>query len=211
VSAIRKARSQIHLSFDLWTSPNYKAVIGIVGHWTAEDYSLKTVLLAIREIHGPHNGYNIGTKVFEVIQEYGFASKVGYCVTDNATNNETALKVLAQSLLEIHSVTYDVSSHRLHCLSHIINLVVKALLFGSSIPSDTFPANMNGGSEHGYTGALNRLHNVVRHIRITPQWRHIYYSEQAASLESCSDFMVVADNATRWNSTYTMVKSALLL
>ena len=211
ISAIAKARSRIHLSFDLWTSPNYKAVIGIVGHWTAEDYSLKTVLLAIREIHGPHNGYNIGTKIFEVIEEYGFASKVGYCVTDNATNNDTALKVLAESLLEIHSIIYDVDSHRLRCLGHIINLVVKALLFESSISADTSPPNVLSGSGDGYTGALRKLHNVVHHIRITPQRRHIYYSEQAASLESCSDFMVVADNATRWNSTYTMVKSALLL
>ena len=169
VSAIGKAQSQIHLSFDLWTSPNYKVIIGIVGHWTAEDYSLKTVLLAIREIHGPHNGYNIGMKVFEVIQEYGFACEVGYCVTDNATNNNTALKVLAESLLEIYSVTYDISSYRLRCLSYIINLVVKALLFRSSMQPNTIPLDMNGGSENGYTGALNRLHTIVCHICITPQ------------------------------------------
>jgi len=40
VSAIEKARSRIYLSFDLWTSSNYKAIIGIVGHWTTEDYLL---------------------------------------------------------------------------------------------------------------------------------------------------------------------------
>ena len=30
---LREARSNIHLSFDLWTSPNYYAIIAIVAHY----------------------------------------------------------------------------------------------------------------------------------------------------------------------------------
>ena len=41
------ARSRIHLSYDLWTSPNHKAMIAIVAHWASEDYEVKTALLAI--------------------------------------------------------------------------------------------------------------------------------------------------------------------
>jgi hypothetical protein len=41
------ARSRIHISYDLWISPNHKAMIAIVAHWTAEDYEVNTALLAI--------------------------------------------------------------------------------------------------------------------------------------------------------------------
>jgi hypothetical protein len=211
IAAMNKARSRIHLSFDLWTSPNYKALLGIVGHWTAEDLSLKTVLLAMREVQGMHTGNTIGTKIFEVIQEYHIVSLLGYSTTDNASNNDTALTTLAELIQEIYFIEYDVASHRLRCLGHIVNLVVKELLFGSRSRRDMDSVEEDTVNNDLYSGALKKLHAIVRHIRITPQRRYLFYSDQAATLESCPDFMVVADNATRWNSTYKMVERALVL
>ena len=43
------AQSEIYYSFDLWTSSNYKAMLAVIGHWTAADSLLKTVLLGIRK------------------------------------------------------------------------------------------------------------------------------------------------------------------
>jgi hypothetical protein len=37
----------------------------------------------------------------------------------------------------------------------------------------------------------------------------LFLGEQAASLSQSPDFMVVADNATRWNSQYNMITAAL--
>ena len=64
------ARSRIHISYDLWTSPNHKAMIAIVAHWTAEDYEVKSALLVIREVHGEHTGENIANVVYPVMKEY---------------------------------------------------------------------------------------------------------------------------------------------
>lgn len=33
---LRRSKSQIHFSFDLWTSPNHLALLGIVAHWIDE-------------------------------------------------------------------------------------------------------------------------------------------------------------------------------
>ena len=190
VTAIAKAQSHIHLSFDLWTSPNYKSLIAIIGHWTASDLSLKTVLLAIREIDGSHSGENIGGKVFEVIQEYGVVPNLGYCVLDNASNNDTALNIIAKLMFESYNIIYDVPSHRLRCLGHIVNLVVKSLLFGDKSQytvgyvNDIVPDDM-------YNGTLYKLHVVINHIRITPQRRHLYYSEHAATLGSSPEFRII--------------------
>jgi len=49
---------------------------------------------------------------------------------------------------------YDVRSHRLRCLGHIINLVVKELLFGNhTIENDADPDNI-------YSGALYKLQKL---------------------------------------------------
>ena len=53
------ARSKIHLSFDLSTSPNCKALIAITAHWTSNDYKVEATLLAIRELEEEHTGENI--------------------------------------------------------------------------------------------------------------------------------------------------------
>ena len=46
---------------------------------------------------------------------------------DNATNNDSALKALAKSIPSL-----DVRESRLRCFGHIVNLVVKAILYGES-------------------------------------------------------------------------------
>jgi hypothetical protein len=89
------ARSRIHISYDLWTSPNHKAIIAIVAHWTAEDYEVKSALLAIREVHG-HSGENISNVVYPVMKEYDIHSRFGYFVGDNASNNDTSVEWLDQ-------------------------------------------------------------------------------------------------------------------
>ncbi|TMI79832.1 MAG: hypothetical protein E6H10_14720 [Bacteroidetes bacterium] len=92
------ARSRIHISYDLWTSPNHKAMIAIVAHWMSEDYEVKTALLAIREVHGEHTGENIANVVYPVLKEYNIHDRFGYFVGDNATNNDTSVEWLDQLL-----------------------------------------------------------------------------------------------------------------
>lgn len=201
------AQSEIHYSFDLWTSPNYKAMLAIIGHWTAADFSLKTVLLGIHEIHSRHTGFNIGSVLLPLFDELDITNKLGYSVTDNAQNNDMALKTLSTSLLK-KGIHYDVPSHRLRCIGHIINLIVKTMLFGVKATIDDI---VDLPSSDSYDGAIAKLHYIIYHIRMTPQRRDLYASEQAASLCASPEFIVIVDNATRWNSTYNMINSALKL
>ena len=86
VERLSLARSRIHLSYDLWTSPNHKAMIAIVAHWTSEDYKVITALLAIREVHGGHTGENIANVVYPVLKEYNIHDRFGYT---SATTRQT--------------------------------------------------------------------------------------------------------------------------
>ena len=92
------ARSRIHISDDLWTSPNHKAMIAVVAHWTTENYEVKSALLAIREVHGEHTGPNIADIVYPVMKEYNIHDRFGFYVGDSATNNDKSLRFLDQHL-----------------------------------------------------------------------------------------------------------------
>ncbi|TMI77394.1 MAG: hypothetical protein E6H10_19115 [Bacteroidetes bacterium] len=135
------ARSRIHISYDLWTSPNHKAMIAIVAHWTAEDYKVKTALLAIREVHGEHTGENIANVVYSVMKEYDIHTRFGYYVGDNATNNDTSLDFLDHHLRDDGYDGFEPEKRRLRCFAHEMQIAVKGLLFGPKVKElEEYPA-----------------------------------------------------------------------
>jgi len=88
---------KIHISLDIWTSPNCLPILGIVAHYISEDNKLESAVLAMREIQGPHEGENIAPIVEEVLREWGIVSKLGYMQMDNASNNDTMMRALSRS------------------------------------------------------------------------------------------------------------------
>ena len=51
---LNTAKSDIHLSFDLWSSPNGLALNGVVAHFIDSAYKLQTILLGLKELQGEH-------------------------------------------------------------------------------------------------------------------------------------------------------------
>ena len=104
--------------------------------------------------------------------------KIGYFTLDNARNNDTALCSLSQKLAEI-GIVFDPIAHRLRCLSHVINLVVRAFMYGTGV--DAFELDIASLHTHQKEvdelvawrkrGALGTLHNVCVWICRTPQRR----------------------------------------
>ena len=52
-------------------------------------------------------------------------------MTDNASNNDTVIKSLLEKLF-LNMAEKERKSRRLRCLRHVINLAVKAFLFGTT-------------------------------------------------------------------------------
>ena len=46
IDDIQNSLSKIHITVDLWTSGNYKSILGVVGHYIAMDGQLKHNVLA---------------------------------------------------------------------------------------------------------------------------------------------------------------------
>jgi hypothetical protein len=86
---VRSAATRISLSFDLWTSYNQLALLGLVAHFLDHSGVPKTVLLSLPRQKGRHCGHRILETIAEVIREFDIGNKLGYFITGNVSSNAT--------------------------------------------------------------------------------------------------------------------------
>ena len=216
-----ESKSLIHISFDLWTSPNSLAFMGVVSHYLARDYRVRTQLIALRRLTGSHSGENMAQCLIQVLQEYEIEDRLGYFVLDNAESNDICIDtVLREIRPDLNAL--DRSKRRLRCWGHILNLAAKAFLFGQDPDAFEIEAEMNQNLSHEEEdlqlwrkrGSVGKLHNVVVFGRRSPQRRELFESISLANddgTNQSSNLMITQDNETRWNSTYLMITRALHL
>ena len=221
---------QIHISFDLWTSPNHMSFIGVVGHFINAQYKVESVLLGLRRLRGTHSGENIAEVILKVVRTYELTGdQIGWFVLDNATSNDTCVAEVLKDL----SINDTVARRRLRCLGHIINLAAKAFLFGSGDFEKEVERTEEEKKEQEIwrkQGPIGKLHNIVTYIRSTPKRREEFEEKVKEELEKQKSYlaatvqpdedvelvmkeplMVIQDNKTRWNSTFCMIQRAFLL
>ncbi|KAM4061668.1 reverse transcriptase (RNA-dependent DNA polymerase) [Hirsutella rhossiliensis] len=163
------------------------------------------------ELIGPHSGENIGPHIKKVIDRYELGSKLGYFMLDNAESNDTCLQTLAQWY------PMDVQRRRLRCVGHIINLVVRAVIFGSN--AGKFESQLRAATDEfkfdvwAKVGAVGKLHNLATYIRRTDQRRQALRQLQSelAGDDPIFTLEILVDGKTRWSSIYMMIRRALEL
>ena len=226
-SILTHSKSVINLSFDLWTAPNNVAYIDVIAHFVSKDHDVKTVLLAVRQIHGIHSGENIAKTVVEVIGEYQVDHNVGCFMLDNATSNDTCVTAILKALypdLTPDELTMKTKERRLRCFGHIVNLVAKALVFGENPDFFEMEASVAESLEDPEAaikvwrkkGSIGKLQNLVTYTRQSPQreeaFRDVVRFEDEIGTDYKSRFLnVIKDQKTRWNSTYLMMSRAITL
>jgi hypothetical protein len=96
---LQSAISSIHLSLDVWTSPNKLLLLGIVAHFV--DYQEKhwKALLALRTIAN-HSGKEQFAILLLVLKDYSIVQKLGAIIGDNASTNNTLCCTIEDHLLE---------------------------------------------------------------------------------------------------------------
>lgn len=120
---------KIHFSFDLWTSPNHRSFPVLVAHWVSSEGNLVAATLGFQRLQGPHSGANQADLIWKILEAYQLTEKLGYFTMDNASNNDTTLAKI-QRLSHIKGIKFNASDRQVRCFGHIINLVVKAFLWG---------------------------------------------------------------------------------
>ena len=215
---IQQSKSNIHLSFDLWTSNNSLALLGIIAHFVDDQHQIRTVMLVLRRVKGAHTGENLAVILAQIIHEYDFIDRLGYFVLDNASSNNTCIDHLLRSI----APHLQKKHRRLRCMGHIINLAAQALLIGKIpkvLKAELALARALDREQEELIlwrqrGPIGKLHNIVKYIRITPQRREKFLSTTIGDLlddYELDQLMVISDNATRWNSADDMIERGLKL
>jgi hypothetical protein len=223
---LENAVTQIHLSFDLWTSPNRLAFISIFGHFIDRRHSYQSRLLAFKRQIGSHAGENIAYTIRNVVRDWGIDCKLGVSICDNAASNDVCLRNL-YTTLDASITRADTEARRMRCFGHILNLVAQAFLYGDDAASFELQSEaydmlerVEEDLEHWRAkGPVGKLHNIVKFIRASPQRTeafkaHAREQEEVDTYklaeESTAELEVIQNNATRWNSTYMMIERALV-
>jgi hypothetical protein len=129
---LKFARSRIHFSMDMWSSPHRKAFIAVHVQWVDENYIPRKALLGLPNLRRSHAGAAMTPCLMKIIQKYHLARRIGYFTGDNDAKNDTCLRQLAEDLSRECDVTFDPVYYRTRCAGHIINLSLQAFLFATS-------------------------------------------------------------------------------
>lgn len=130
LAQLTATKSRIHVSLDTWTSPNHLSFLAIVAHFTDEQYQLRTTLLALKEIQFSHAGITLARIVMTVLQEFDIVNKIGYFMSDNASNMGTTVEEISHQLFVLGNTILTADERRLRCWGHVVNLAAKDVLGG---------------------------------------------------------------------------------
>ena len=96
------------------------------------------------------------------------SDKISFFVTDNASNNDTAIDIVVAHYFPNMPHKTRIS-RRLRCLGHVINLTAKAFLYSNEF--DTFKKGIKHVKEHSELlkelnlwrkrGPISKLYNVL--------------------------------------------------
>lgn len=140
----------------------------------------------------PHTGEAIADKMFESLKDWGLEKKVFSITLDNATNNNSMLKILKGKLQMISGscggLLCDEEYMHVRCCAHILNLIVKkGLVLANKL--------------------LENIRESVRYVKASPQRKEAFAScVERVGIKSGAGLSL--DVPTHWNSTYEMLVRA---
>lgn len=163
IFCIYKRNRKMH---DAWTSPSSVPMLGVTAHWMTEDFEMRSVVLALKEIDGAHTGKNMAALLKHTLDQFGITNKL-YCITaDNASNNLTMGRELKKLIPH-----FDPEKNLHGCVAHVINLVAKAgvSIFDSKTPPDPLSAlepELPQDSGNALPDGTNSLIEPTPHLKV---------------------------------------------
>lgn len=182
-------------------------------HFCDNQGRYQTLLPALLRQSGHHTGVNIAETLVEALSTYGITpTRIGYFVSNNASNNDKCIEAVAQQL------SFDFKELLLHCAGHITNLTASAILWGvdkSSIePEDEFNISYEENTallielqRRRQKGPVSKLYNIIIWVTRSLLKRERFYAKQIELKPG--EHELIRDNSTRWNSAYHSFRGAI--
>lgn len=186
-SMFHQSSQGVSLTTDCWTSVQKLNYLCLTAHFIDENWKLHKRILNFCTIKN-HKGETFGRKIEKCLESW-LIGRIFTITVDNASSNDVAISYLKDRMEDQNS--HPLKGEHLHvrCCAHIINLVVTDGL-------------------KDLHDSISKIRSVVRYVRAIPSRldRFKICIKETRMQDVCS---VQLDVPTRWNSTYTMLESAL--
>jgi hypothetical protein len=100
--------------------------MAITGYFIDQDWNYCEVLLGFEPLHGSHTGENLSKTVIQLLADHEISDRVLSVTTDNATNNNTLMMNIQDTLQSQYRS--DIMVFRVPCIAHVIQLSLNELL-----------------------------------------------------------------------------------
>jgi hypothetical protein len=195
-----KMNTLFSFTTDIWTASSQNiGYMCVTVHYIDTNFNLVHFVLEFCKMPIPHSGENIAQVLYNTFADYGIEKNLMSVVCDNASNNDSAMNVINATLNTLHSDPdstkrpYDGNYLHCRCVPHILNLFAKSALEVKN-------------------PLIATLRNYVKMIRTSPKQKEFFQMcvRNDKVLSKVKDLPEpTLDVATRWNSTFDMIKSCL--
>ena len=168
------------------------------------------LLIAFENLYGDHTGAAQAAIIRDVLNDYKMSRQFHCFVGDNASSNDGKLS----DGLNLHPNIYITADDRMRCAGHIINLIVKATMYGDGVsrweeelaaaaPWDQF-------KKFRQLGVVGKLHNFVNAVCSSHKRRELFHSMQKQAnnedgIYTTHTLQLRQAGGVRWHSTYLML------
>ena len=209
IKLLQEAPSKINISIDIWKASNSREYVGVVGDFVNHYGTKQTALLGLPRLIGSHSGENVANAIAPIIERFQIQEKLGAFIADNAGDMQHTVEQLS-----IHFPCIQPSRDRLRCAGHVLNLIVKALLFGKGVSK--FQRVLRGAADvqafeaWSKKGPIGRLHNIATWVNRNDARRQRLRERILSIAELRNEskpfyHVLLSDGGVRWNSVYTMI------
>ncbi|XP_076893806.1 zinc finger BED domain-containing protein RICESLEEPER 2-like [Bidens hawaiensis] len=187
---LEKNQSRIAITTDMWTSGNQKkGFMSITAHLIDEKWEMQSRIMRFIYVPSPHTAEVLVEVLYQSMCDWNIDRKISTVTVDNCSTNDLMIHYLLDKL-SLSSLILGGELFHMRCCAHILNLIVQD---GLSVIGEGIERIRE--SVAFWTGTQKRVEKfeeAARHLAI-----------------DCSKKLPL-DCKTRWNSTYLMLKVAIL-
>ena len=97
--------TKISVTTDMWKSTNQKIeYMVLTGHFIDSKWRLQKCVLSFVHLPPPHRGVEIADNLYKCMKEWGIEHKVYSITLDNASNNDSAIKILHDTFSRLNKL-----------------------------------------------------------------------------------------------------------
>ncbi|KAK8916160.1 hypothetical protein KSP39_PZI022402 [Platanthera zijinensis] len=185
------ATSKMSLTTDLWKSKNQKMEYMVITvHFIDSTWKLQKRVLSFVHVPPPRRGIDICNAIYNCLMGWGVEHKIMSISMDNASANDVAMQHLKRNFSRTRKLLCGGKIFHVRCCAHILNLMVQ--------------------------DGLGQIKEVIQNVRESVLYinasdaRLIDFSKIVKTL-SLPTRKLILDCKTRWNSTYQMLSTAVVL